>query len=263
MKAYWSVFRARFTVQLQYRAAAAAGLVTQAFWGLLRVMVLEAFYRSAEAVPPLSLPEAITYTWLGQCLFRLIFLSPDPEVREMMRAGTVAYEMARPVDLYAFWLSRALADRIVPTVLRAVPMAVLATVFFGMQFPPSLGALGAWALALVGALFLSAAISVLLTVSLLWTIAGEGITRLVPAVALFLSGLYIPLPLFPEWCQPVFDLLPFRGLGDLPFRLYTGHLPPEAVFSVILRQWVWIGVFVLLGRSALRQGMRRLVVQGG
>ena len=34
----------------------------------------------------------------------------------------------------------------------------------------------------------------------------------------------IPLPLFPDWAQPVVWALPFAGLVDLPFRVYTGHI---------------------------------------
>ena len=43
MRAYWAIFSARFRALLQYRAAAAAGCVTQVFWGLIRVMIFAGF----------------------------------------------------------------------------------------------------------------------------------------------------------------------------------------------------------------------------
>ena len=43
------VVSARFRVLLQYRAAAIAGLGTQIFFGLVLVMIYEAFYRSSTA----------------------------------------------------------------------------------------------------------------------------------------------------------------------------------------------------------------------
>ena len=47
LRPYQAVFRARFQLLLQYRAAALAGFVTQCWWGAIKLMVLAAFYRSA------------------------------------------------------------------------------------------------------------------------------------------------------------------------------------------------------------------------
>ena len=39
MSAYMAVVSARFRMMLQYRSAAFAGLGTQMFWGIMRVMI--------------------------------------------------------------------------------------------------------------------------------------------------------------------------------------------------------------------------------
>lgn len=263
--AYFSLFRARFRTLLQYQAAAIAGFVTQVFWGLIKVMILEAFYRQSVRAQPMSYAEVVTYTWLGQAFFMMLPFSanPDPEVRAMMRSGAVAYELARPLDLYSLWYTRALAARSAPTLLRATPMFVAGILFLGMRPPPSLAAGFAWLLATLGALFLVSAVSTLITVTLLWTISGDGIARLVPSLALLGSGLIIPLPLFPEGMQPLLRFLPFRGMADDPFRLYIGHLPPGALWGILAHQLAWTLIFVLMGRVLLARGTHRLVVQGG
>ena len=61
MKAYAAVVSARFRMLLQYRVAALAGLGTQVFWGLIRMMFFTAFYRSTTAPQPMSLTDVITY----------------------------------------------------------------------------------------------------------------------------------------------------------------------------------------------------------
>ena len=43
MKAYISVFKLRLINGLQYRAAAFAGVATQFFWGIMHIMIYEAF----------------------------------------------------------------------------------------------------------------------------------------------------------------------------------------------------------------------------
>ena len=263
MKPYIAVLGARFRILLQYRAAAIAGMGTQLFWGLIRVMIFEAFYRSGAGEQPMALPDVITYVWLGQALIALQPWGVEQDLRALIRSGNVAYEMLRPLDLYTFWYSRAVAQRTAPTILRCIPLLAISGLFLGLQPPVSWPAAGAWLVTTLGALVLSCAITSLLTISLLWTVSGEGVANLIGPAVILLSGMIIPLPLFPDWAQPVLNFLPFRGLLDVPFRLYMGHLPTNTLLPLLAHQFAWSAAFILLGRVALHRGLRRLVVQGG
>jgi ABC-2 type transport system permease protein len=261
--AYSAVLGARFRTLLQYRAAALAGIGTQFFWGFILVMAYEAFYRTAQGPQPMTYPEVATYVWLGQAFLAMLPWNIDRDIRDMIRNGTVAYELLRPLDLYGLWYARALAMRTAPTLLRAVPLLVVTLLLGEMRPPPSLAAAGAWLLAQGGALLLSCAISNLMAISLFWTLSGDGVAQLVPVLVVVLSGTEVPLPLFPAWAQPALNFLPFRGLVDTPFRFYLGHLPPEQILPLLLHQLAWTAALVGLGRWLLSRGVRRLVVQGG
>jgi ABC-2 type transport system permease protein len=263
VRAYRAILSARFRTLLQYRAAAAAGFGTQLFWGLIRVMIFEAFYRSTEAAQPMSLPEVVTYVWLGQAMLGMLPWNTDRDVHALVRSGNVAYELLRPLDLYWHWYARALAWRVAPTMLRAAPMFVVAGIFLGLGPPASWASLGAWLVSMLGALLLSCAITTLLNISLMWTIAGEGMATLMTTLVTILSGMIVPLPFFPEWAQSAINFLPFRGLVDVPFRLYMGHLPPGDIAVLFAGQLAWTLAFVAAGRLLLGRGTRRLVVQGG
>ncbi len=263
LRAYASLLSARFRTLLQYRTAAIAGIGTQFFFGLIFVMVYEAFYRSSPGPQPMAYEEVVTYTWLGQALLAMLPWNVDPELRAMVRSGAVAYEMLRPLDLYTAWYCRALAWRTAPALLRSLPLVIIACLFMGMRPPASLASAVAWALATIGAVLLGSAITTLMNISLLWTVSGEGISQLVPAMVLVFSGMAVPLPLLPDWAQPILNALPFRGLIDIPFRLYIGHIPPQEVWPLLAHQLAWTAALILLGRWVLAHGQRRLVVQGG
>jgi ABC-2 type transport system permease protein len=263
VRPYLAFLGARFRVLLQYRAAAVAGLGTQLFWGLIRLMIFDAFYRSTNLPQPMSFEQVVTYVWLGQACFALLPINLEPELRELIRSGNVAYELLRPIDLYALWFSRSLAVRLAPTVLRSIPLAILAALFFGLG-PPASAASGLLAaLALAVGLLLAASITTLLSITLLWTLAGDGITRLGLAAVYLFSGLIIPLPLFPDWMRTFFELMPFRGLADAPFRVYMGHIPLTEIAGVFLHQSIWLALLVAAGRALMRRGLGRMVVQGG
>jgi len=263
VRAYWAIFSARFRTLLQYRAAAVAGVGTQLFWGLIRVMIFSAFSASSTATQPMTYPEVVTYIWLGQAMLLLILFRADGEVMALIRSGSVVYELARPVDLYWLWFCRAIAARTAPVLLRMGPVILVAALFFRLRAPASPLTGGLWLVSTISAVLLSAAIGTLLTTSMLWTVTGQGVNMLASSLMWFLSGIVVPLPLFPDWLQPALKVLPFRGLMDTPFRIYMGHIPPEQAVFAIAHQLAWTAAFIVLGRIVLRAGTRRLVVQGG
>ena len=268
---YWALLRARYQLMLQYRAAALAGAVTQLFWGFVRIMILLAFYRSSDAAPPMAFADVVTYIWLGQALLALLPWNHDLELEAFIREGNVAYELLRPIDLYAAWSMRTLATRIASASLRSIPIVLVAGValpFMGLPEwrlapPESLAAGVAFAAAMAVALALGCALSMLVHVSLLWTISGDGVAKIMPAFVTVFSGMVIPLPLFPDWAQPVLDLLPFRALADVPYRIYAGDIPISAAPFEIGLGAAWAVLLIALGRIWLERGKRVLVVQGG
>jgi ABC-2 type transport system permease protein len=263
MQAYLSIFSAQYRMLLQYRAAAWAGFGTQLFWGLIRVSVFAAFYSASQQSQPINYPNMVSYLWLVQALFALTFWSFDPRVAQMIKEGSVGYELLRPIDLYWHWFCRAAATRIAPTTLRSIPLFVVAGLCFGLQMPPSPACFLAFLVALFGTTLLVAAFSVLLTITLIRTIAGEGIARFAPALTYFLSGMAVPIPLMPDGLQKVVNMLPFRHILDAPIRLYLGHIPIHESGYVFLHEAVWIGILVIMGRAYLKSTTKHLVVQGG
>jgi ABC-2 type transport system permease protein len=269
---YRAIVGARFRALLQYRAAALAGLWTQVFFGLVLIMVYEGFYRSAPpAARPMGFAQVASYVWFGQALFAMLPWNADPDVAAMIRSGAVAYELCRPIDLYGLWYARAIAHRGAPTLLRAVPMVVVAALVlpaiglpeWRLAPPASIAAVAGAAAALIGAFALTCAISVLNNITLLWTLGGDGVAQLMTTVITMCSGLLVPLPLLPGWAQSVLAWLPFAGLFDLPFRIYAGPLASAQLGSVLARQLGWTVALIALGRWLLGRGVRRLVVQGG
>lgn len=263
MKGYLAIVYIRMATLFQYRGAAFAGVATQVFWAIIKTMILIAFYAQASAEQPISLNQAITFIWLGQALLALLPWNTDKELEALVKNGNVSYELVRPINLYCLWYARAFAIRVVPTIMRCIPVFLIAILFFGVSAPVSWAAFLAFGVSLIFSAFLSAAITTLIIISLFWTISGEGIQRLMPHVTLLLSGLVVPLPLFPEWLQPFLNLQPLRGVMDIPSRLYTGVIPIHEVFYYLGFQLIWTLVLVGFGRWLMGRALKQIVIQGG
>lgn len=260
---YLAIFKTRLSALLQYRAVAFAGICTQIFWGILNVMILKAFFSQTSVAQPISIEQAATFIWIGQALLQLLPWNIDREIEAQVRTGNVAYELVRPLELYGFWFARTLAMRIVPMLLRAVPLFIIAGLFLDLDVPASPLAGALFCLSIIGAALLSASITTLAMISLFWTVSGDGILRLLPHVVTLFSGMIVPLPLFPAWTQTFISLQPFRGVIDIPSRLYTGVIPAEEAPYYVAFQLVWAFIIALLGKWCLRRALNKLVIQGG
>ena len=271
MSAYLALLSARYRMMLQYRAAAAAGAATQFFRGFIRIMILRAFYLSSSIEPPMSFASVVTYIWLGQALLAFLPWNQDNEIDAMVREGNVAYELVRPLDLYWLWYARTFATRAASASLRCMPIVLVAGVAlpllgvdgWALGPPPSWAAGAFFAVAFGIGILLGCAITMLVHISLMWTISGEGLSRLMPSVVMLFSGMVIPLPLFPDGLQPLLHALPFRGLVDVPLRIYSGGIPGSEAWGAIALSAAWTLALIALGRFLLARGTRRLVVQGG
>ncbi|HXW82982.1 MAG TPA: ABC-2 family transporter protein [Candidatus Binataceae bacterium] len=268
---YLSVFRMRFLLLLQYRTAAVAGFATQCWWGLIKVMVFAAFYRSTVARQPIDFAQAVTYTWLGQAFLALLPWAADVDIAEMVRSGAVSYERLRPLDTYFYWYARSTAWNLA----RAVPRSLLMFAFAGLLLP--LVGLGGWRLrlpsggeaaalfaaAMCGQVLLSSAFVMLLNLGCLVTLSDRGVNAVAVPFVLALSGNIIPLQFFPSWLQRFMFAQPFAGLLDIPNRIYFGGLRGAVALMGIAHIVVWASLLVLGGHRLMRTALSRLEVQGG
>lgn len=263
MRAYFAVFNIRTKSLFQYRTASLAGVFTQLFWGILQVMIFRAFYAQALLFQPISLEQAVTFIWIGQGLLQMLPWNLDKEIERQIKSGDIAYELIRPIHLYNLWFTRSLALRLIPTVMRCLPIFIIGVGFFGFESPVSWYAGGAFFLSVISALLLASSITTIMIISVFWTLSGEGIQRLLPHCAVLLSGMIVPLPLFPGWAQPFLNIQPFRGIIDIPCRFYTGLIPASETPYYLGFQIAWVIIFVILGRLLMNRALKQFVIQGG
>ncbi len=267
MKKYLAFFRLRFSMGLQYRVAALAGLATQFFWGAMEIIAFHVFYETDPAAFPMTLQNAVTYVWLQQAFLTLFpAWGFEQEIFDSIRDGGVAYEFCRPIDLYNMWFSRTVARRVSMAVLRCMPVLLIAAFLpagYGLAAPPSAAQLLWFVLSLVLGTLVAAAFCLLTYFITFFTVSPDGVKAVFASVADFLQGTVIPLTFLPDGMRRVVELLPFASMANAPFRVYSGDISGPNLYRTVALQFFWLAVLVSVGRVLARAAAKRTVIQGG
>lgn len=267
MKKYLSFFKIRFINGLQYRAAAYAGVATQFVWGAMTILMFRAFYQSGQNAFPMTFPELSSYIWLQQAFLALYMAwFFDNEIFDSITGGNIAYELCRPIDIYAMWYIKNMAIRLSRAMLRCMPILVVAFILpkpFNLSLPVSPLAALLFFISMIIGLLVLIAFSMLVYISAFYTISPLGMRTLATSAVEFLAGGIIPLPFFPEGLQTFLYILPFASMQNTPFLIYNGYVNGNDILRGILLQIGWLAGLVVLGRYLMKQALKRVVVQGG
>lgn len=266
-RTYLSFFRMRFIAGLQYRAAALAGIATQFAWGFMEILAFKAFYETDPTAFPMTFRQLSSYIWMQQAflaLFMVWFF--DKDIFALIESGDVAYELARPADIYALWFVKNLAARVSRAVLRCFPIFAVAAFLpdpYGMSFPADLPS----ALLFIPTMLLSAltvvAFCMIVYALSFRTISSMGIRAVAASLSELLSGAVVPIPFFPEPVRRVVELTPFASMQNLPLRIYTGNIAGADAQRAVIIQLFWLAALVIIGRLLLSRAIRRAAIQGG
>ena len=263
MKAYLSVFGMRLRLETQYRGAVLGGVACQVFFGLILVAVYRALYFGKPQSMPLS--HITTYVWLQQAFFRML-LASDADLMDKIRTGGIVYDLCRPLHLYGFYYARIMAQKLMGSLLRAVPMLIFAALLpegWGISLPASLPALALAVAALLLGLCCVCAMENITMAFTMRTLDPRGFQAMLNLLMMILSGNVLPLTLYPDSWQRLITLLPYAQMLDAPIRLYTGEYALEQAPEVLLLQAVWTVLLVSLGLLGWRRNQSRMIIQGG
>lgn len=267
MKKYLSFFRLRFSMGLQYRVAALAGMVTQFVWGAMEIMIFRAFYHADASAFPMTLSATSSYIWLQQA-FLAFFIAwmMESEIFDSIVNGNIAYELCRPISIYNMWYARSIANRLSRAVLRCFPI-LFVTMFipapYGIAAPASLLHFVLFIITLFLGLMVMVSFCMLIYVLTFFTVSPQGLRILFNSIVEFFSGALIPLPFFPEKVQHIMELLPFAAMQNVALRIYSGSMSRIEMEKAIALQIFWLVVITLVGKGLCKAAERRVTVQGG
>jgi ABC-2 type transport system permease protein len=264
VSAYPALVAAGFRRWSTYRAATAAGALTNSVFGAIKASVLTGTVAGAGgAVAGYDLAQAATFAWVTQALLAPVGVWADDEVARRVRTGDIAVDLARPLDpqlaAWATELGRA-AFMFLP---RGVPPLLLGVLLTGLSLPADPACYLVGTVCTVAAVSVSFAARWLVNLTAFWLTEIRGILMLYTVLATVLTGLAIPVSWFPDWLRTVADATPFPSMLQSPVDVFLGRAAGPDALRLLAVQLGWLAGLLVVGQVLFRAGARRLVVQGG
>lgn len=265
MSSYFGLFKMTFKGELQYRAKAISGVITQVFWGLMYIYLYTAFM-GGKIIDGFTISQMISYVWVGQAFFVLRFSDLPKNCDKEIENGNVCYKFVRPVDLYNQWYAEHFGFKLSGTLIRCVPLLTVAFLLpksMRLMLPTSFASFGLFLVALLLGAMMTSAISMISVFLTFKTMSAKGTATIMNTVCGVLGGMYVPLVFMPQSIQNVLNYLPFRFIMDLPARIYVGNVPPTEALKFIGIAIIWLIALIAIGKLLIKCAGKNTVIQGG
>ncbi len=262
MRLYYEIALRSFRRAQIYRGAYLAGMLTNAFFGVLITFVYRALYAAGGTVAGFDVHDAVSYVWVTQSLISVGGGWFTYEIMGTIRTGEVVTDLSRPWNFYGYWLSRTVGERLFNLLVRASLTYVIGVVFFSARVPSGQDAL-AFAVALCLAMLVSFSIGFMLNLTAFWLVDATGVMIVAGTIQMLFSGFLLPLAFFPPTLQALARVLPFQAITALPAQIFLGKTAGGAIFATLLLQLFWAITMAVAALAVLRLAMRKVVIQGG
>lgn len=260
---YAAVAAGGFRRYATYRAATVAGVFTNTVFGVILVYTYLALWDEKPHLGGYDQAQAVTYVWLGQCLYATLAIQgggAEKDLMERIRTGEIAVDLYRPADLQLWWLAGDVGRALFQMLGRGVIPFVFGAVFFPMALPTDVVPWSAFVVTLLLATVVSFAIRYLAALSVFWLMDGMGVSQVLMVTGVFFSGMVLPLNAFPGALGEVVRVLPWAAQIQMPADVLMGETDPLGAFVF---QAAWAVVLLAAGRLMQSAATRRVVVQGG
>jgi ABC-2 type transport system permease protein len=171
--------------------------------------------------------------------------------------------MLKPVSIQWSYISRALGESAFRAIMLTAPTTVVVVLLFPIEPPASALHFVAFLGAVIASILLVAGINFIVGACAVSLKSILGLLRAKFWMQELLSGLLVPITLFPSPFREISGWLPFQHIGFTPMMIYLGRMSAGEIARALLVEWVWILVLLAFGARLWRVLSRKITIHGG
>lgn len=210
----------------------------------------------------LNQEDTLKYTVVATIVSSFMECNTTEWINTQIQSGNIVTELIRPIDFRKMVFSRHLGDTLVKIAFCCIPVSIIAMVIvpthilYHTQF--------FWGvLSIILAYCIQFLYSLIIGLLSFWLIVTWPLNMFLGAVYKLLSGVWIPVTMFPDLLFKINQFLPFRAIYAIPVTILTQRMESQTITAVLTTQVIWILLLYFITEFIWIIGKRKLIVQGG
>lgn len=195
----------------------------------------------------------------------IVLGSRSVDLTGQIRSGELTKVILSPLNIFSFWLSKDLVDKMLNVFFTIGEILVVVVIFkFPFYLPTNLASVMLFFSAVILAVFLYFFLSMSLAITAFWTEEIWATRWLFGIIFLeFFAGAFFPIDVLPSWLSGIIYLTPFPYLVFFPIKIWLEQLPTALAFKAILVSAVWLVFFYWLAHFLWKKGVKNYGAYGG
>ena len=256
--------RIGFVNVMAFRLRYYTGIVTYLINVTVYYFIWKALYTSdSDFANGFTFEEMVTYVSVGWIIRSLYFNNIDQNISWEVIEGKITLTLLKPVSVQTMMIGRALGESCFRLVMLTVPAAIVISLVFPVRGPASSAHFGWFLLSLTATILLTGTLNFIVGTFAIRMKSILGLLRAKYFVFELLSGLLVPMTMFPEALQSIVAYLPFQHIAYTPLRIYLGKLDGMEIVQAILLQFGWVLVLLGFGAWFWSVMVRKITIHGG
>lgn len=263
MKKYVDYIGIGMKEHLVYPSAVWAKLLSGIIYLYLQFCIWSALFSSNSMKnPELDRLDTLRYIIVATIVSTIMECNVIEKVNAQIQSGNIATELIRPIGIKRMMFARHLGDTVVKILCYQLPLIVLVNVFVSLPLL-CVRQLGFGILSVLIAYLIQFFYALIIGLLAFWLIVTWPINMFLGAIHKLLSGVWIPVAMFPKTLCGISELLPFRAIYAIPVSILTGSMTVMEIWQSIGVQVLWLVTLCILAQIVWYMGRNKLLVQGG
>ena len=262
MRVYMEFALKKFQNRLTYRLEFFMGIINTIITIVVFCSIYKALYAGTESVDGITFQMVATNFVISLGLSNA-FSFDEMFLQNKLHDGNITSEFLKPVDFKFRMLWENIGEGMFKVFFHFVPAVVFCSFFIELCVPKDGISVLLMGISVILGYLILWQISFIVQTWCFWLFSVWGIITIKNVVVNILAGSMIPIWFMPTFLRKIVSYTPFESIYFTPIRIYLGELAGNEILYGMAMQVVWIAILYLIGNLFWKNGVRKLVVQGG
>lgn len=215
-------------------------------------------FESTNLVAGRSKEEIVSYYIISGLVTSFLITHPEFELSQAINRGKISNYLIRPMSYFSLTFVGEIAYKLVKLIVSApfYSLFVICVIEFwqvNLRLFLNFQTIIILILSFIMIVLIKYSIGLLafFFTEIGWVIALDDL------MTYFISGVWIPLFLFPNWFLNILNYLPFKYYIFIPIESLLGNLTITQQFTHIAIQILWILIFIIINSLLWKQGVKK------